>query len=63
MRHDQSDLLTDSEMARELRVRVSWLRSEAKAKRIPCVDAGNRYLFNREAVVQVLADRAAKGDA
>lgn len=63
MSDDRSELLTDSEMARELRVRVSWLRSEAKAKRIPSVDAGNRYLFNREAVVQVLADRAAKVDA
>ena len=53
------DLLTDSQMARTLRVNVRWLRSEAQAGRIPAVRAERRYLFNPEAVVRTLADRAA----
>ena len=62
MESTQPKLVTDSQMARILRVRVSWLRAEAEAKRIPCVNAGNRYLFNRDAVVDALSARAAKGD-
>ncbi len=58
MQDDRSELLTDSEMAAHLRVRVSWLRDEAKAGRLPCVDAGRRLLFNRSAVEAVLTERA-----
>ena len=54
------ELLTDSQMARTLRVNVRWLKSEAEAGRIPAVKAERRYLFNREAVVRVLAERAAE---
>lgn len=62
MENTQPKLVTDSQMARILRVRVSWLRNEAEAGRLPSVNAGNRYLFNRDAVVNALAERAAKGD-
>lgn len=62
MENTQQKLVTDSQMARILRVRVSWLRAEAEAKRIPSVNADGRYLFHRDTVVQVLADRAASGD-
>jgi len=46
-------------MARRLRVAVGWLRAEADAGRVPCLRAGNRYLFSAEAVERVLAERAA----
>lgn len=52
-------LLTDSQMARILRVTVRWLRSEAEAGRLPSVKAERRFLFNREAVERMLAERAA----
>jgi hypothetical protein len=54
------ELLTDSQLARILRVNVRWLRSEAEAGRIPSVKAERRFLFNRAAVEQVLAERAAQ---
>lgn len=54
------ELLTDSQMARTLRVNVRWLRSEAEAGRIPAVKAERRFLFNREAVERALAQRAAQ---
>jgi len=52
------ELLTDSQMARTLRVNVRWLRAEAEAGRIPAVRAERRFLFNPHAVVRTLADRA-----
>jgi len=52
------ELLTDSQMARTLRVTVRWLRAEADADRIPCVKAERRYLFSRQAVLRALAERA-----
>lgn len=52
-------LLPVGPMARRLRVKVSWLKSEADAGRVPCLKADTRYLFAPEAVEKVLADRAA----
>jgi len=46
-------------MARRLRVTVGWLRAEAEAGRVPCVRAGDRFLFSPAAVEAVLARRAA----
>ena len=54
----ESPLVTDSQMARILRVNVRWLRAEADAGRIPCLKAELRYLFNRQAVEKCLAARA-----
>ena len=36
-----------------------WLRAEALAGRMPCLKAGKRLLFNREAVERTLLKRAA----
>ena len=52
-------LLFDGLLARRLKVTVAWLREEADAGRLPHVKAGNRYLFNDEAVRQTLLERAA----
>lgn len=37
-----------------------WLHAEAKSGRLPCFRAGNRLLFNPDAVEQALLDRAAE---
>jgi hypothetical protein len=54
------DLLSLSRMARRLGVTQQWLRDEAEAGRVPCLPAGNRYLFNPSAVEEALAARAAE---
>jgi hypothetical protein len=54
-----TELLSLNSMARRLRVTVGWLRAEADAGRVPCLRAGNRYLFSPDAVERVLALRAA----
>ena len=43
--------------ARQLGVPRSWLRREVKAGRIPCLDIGNRRLFDVEAVKASLDQR------
>jgi hypothetical protein len=53
------ELLTIGPMARRVGVTVGWLRDEADAGRVPCLRAGERRLFNPEAVRRVLAERAA----
>jgi hypothetical protein len=50
--------IPDSVMARRLRVPVSWLRAEAAAGRLPCVQAGDRFLFDGELVERLLLERA-----
>ena len=51
-------LLPANQMARWIRVPLRWLREEAVAGRIPCVDAGGQLLFDPETVERVLLDRA-----
>ena len=54
------DLLVPlDELARQLRLSRRWLRAEAAANRIPSLKAGQRRLFNVDAVRACLADRAA----
>jgi hypothetical protein len=50
-------------MARRIHVTTGWLRDEADAGRVPCLRAGNRYLFSPSAIEQLLADRAANEKA
>ena len=47
-------------LSKSLRLSKRWLHAEAKAGRIPSLIAGNRRLFNADAVQQCLAKRAAK---
>lgn len=46
-------------MALRLGVAPSWLRGEAKAGRIPHLDASGTFLFDPKAVYKALADLAA----
>lgn len=52
-------LLTDTRMARRLRVARAWLVEQAVQQRVPHLKAGKRYLFCPEAVEAALAAQAA----
>ena len=51
-------LLRVTSMARLLGISPGWLRLEAKAGRLPCIDAGGTLLFDADAVQAALAERA-----
>jgi len=55
-------LLSLPALAEALKLPESWIKAEADAGRIPHLRIGNRYRFNREKVVAVLARRAAQGE-
>jgi hypothetical protein len=44
-------------MARRIHVRPKWLRDEARAGRLPCIDAGDTLLFDADAIEKILASR------
>jgi excisionase family DNA binding protein len=58
--HVMNDLLSLSRLARRLGITQQWLRAQADAGKIPCLKAGNRYLFNPVAVQEALAAKAAR---
>ena len=51
-------LLSLANAAKSLGVKSSWLKQEAEAGRVPCLDVGDRLLFNVPAVENVLVERA-----
>ena len=55
-------LLTDRLMARRLHVPLRWLRAEAKAGRIPHVQAERVLLFDASTVERVLIERARQAE-
>lgn len=55
-----SELLSLSRMARRLGVTKDWLREQADAGNVPCLQAGKRYLFHAAAVQEALAVQAAR---
>ena len=57
MPNDQLALPT--QLASELKLSAEWLRQEARAGRLPHLPAGDTILFNRDAVREALARRAA----
>ena len=56
--HTQS-FVSLRQAAYRLGVAVTWLKAEAEAGRVPALRAGNRLLFNIEAVEASLMQRAA----
>jgi DNA-binding transcriptional MerR regulator len=54
------EVLSLPRMARRCGVTQQWLRDYADAGKVPCLRAGNRYLFNPAAVQEALAVEAAK---
>jgi hypothetical protein len=57
-----SELLSLSRAARRMGVTAQWLKAEAKAGRVPCLQAGTRYLFDSLALARTLSERAAQND-
>ena len=53
-----TDFLNLARLARRLGVTQQWLREQADAGHLPCIKAGNRYLFDPEAVDAVLKEQA-----
>ena len=53
-------LLSLPALADALKLPERWIKAEADAGRIPHLRIGKRYRFNRDAVVAVLAQRAAQ---
>jgi hypothetical protein len=51
-------LIPLAELARQLHVEPKWLASEAKAGRLPHLNAGGRLLFHRPTVERLLLRRA-----
>ena len=54
-----TQIVDASQMGRLLRVSPTWLKQEAEAGRLPCVQAGKKVLFHPPTVERVLAQRAA----
>ena len=48
-------------MARRVHVSPQWLRAEAESGRIPCLRAGERFLFVSQIVEQLLIEWAGSG--
>ena len=61
MTNISEQLVTLPQLAKNLKLPATWLRSETVADRIPHLRAGKRLLFNVEAVRQTLLKRAAEG--
>lgn len=55
-----SQILSLGRMARQLGVTQQWLREQADHGNLPCLRAGNRYLFNPLAVTEAIAAIASK---
>ena len=47
------------EMAKRAKVPPRFLKAEAEAGRVPALKAGAKFLFNPQAVLKVLSERAA----
>ena len=58
MLDDDLRLVPLSPAARRLRVPSRWLKAEAEAGKVPCLNAGGRLLFDLQVVARVLAERA-----
>lgn len=55
-------IVSIQELSRRLRLSKRWLHSEAVAGRIPSLRAGQRRLFNIDAVIRAIAARAAESE-
>lgn len=53
------NLVTAYQLGRRLRLPAEWLIDEAKAGRLPHIEARGHYLFNFDAVIITLSRRAA----
>jgi hypothetical protein len=54
--------VTLARASRSLGLPTAWLRKEADAGRVPCLIAGDRYLFDLEIVREIVMERTRRGD-
>jgi len=54
--------VTLNQAARALGLPHDWLREEADAGRIPCLIAGDRYLFDLDLLREIVMERTRRGD-
>jgi hypothetical protein len=55
------NLISISQLSRELKIPVVWLKLQADKGVLPCVDAGGKLLFNLQTVQKKLIELASKG--
>ena len=58
MRDEPLRPTTLAQASRALGLPTAWLREEADAGRIPCLRAGERYLFDLDVVRSIIMERA-----
>lgn len=58
--HEADQVFELRRMARAIGVTSKWLKEEAVAGRVPCLKAGTRLLFSRNATMAALVKRADK---
>ena len=63
MKNDPQKLVSLPDLAKLLNLPAQWLKTEADAGRLPHLKIRNKYRFSVDAVVDVLVERAATGDA
>lgn len=61
MNNEAPKLLSLPELAKALNLPATWLKAEADAGRLPHLRVKNRYRFDHDAIVRILAERASKG--
>jgi len=54
--------VTLAQASRALGLPADWLREEADAGRIPCLRAGERYLFDLDLLREIVMERTRRGD-
>jgi len=60
---ESGDIMTLEQLARELRLSKTWLKAQTKAGLIPSLKAGNKTIYNPDAVrkaLAILADKSSK---
>lgn len=61
MNNEAPKLLSLPELAKALNLPAKWLKAEADAGRLPHLRVKYRYRFDFDAIVRILAERAANG--
>lgn len=58
--NNNKGLVDIGQLAARLKLPIRWLKTEAKAGRLPCLRVGRRWFFDALTVDQTLAERASR---
>lgn len=61
MNNEAPKLLSLPELAKALNLPAKWLKAESDAGRLPHLRVKNRYRFDHDAIIRVLAERSVSG--